>query len=169
MRPGTGMGNPVHLVIQNSTALGKAAEWATMDFWIVKQKDTELKSTSQFNALDIHNPLIDFSQYVNGENIEQEDLVIYFNLGGHHVPHSGDIPNTLMHTSASSIMFVPHNFHDRDPSRQSSTGVRLDVANRSNTKYYGGRIKEDLKVKLSDIEPDMRDYNAKDHPVRKFT
>lgn len=43
--------------------------------------------------------------------------VIWFNLGTHHVPHTGDIPNTLMTTSASSVMFAPHNFHLRDRSR----------------------------------------------------
>lgn len=74
MRPGTGMGSPVHLVIQNSTAISKAVEWASMDFWVTRQKDTEIKSGSPFNPQDIHDPLIDFSRYIDGENIEQEDL-----------------------------------------------------------------------------------------------
>lgn len=51
--------------------------------------------------------------------------VVWFNLGNHHVPHSGDIPNTLQHTSASSVWFVPYNFHDRDPSRGKSETIRL--------------------------------------------
>ncbi|RDW84682.1 hypothetical protein BP6252_02272 [Coleophoma cylindrospora] len=168
VRPGTGMGSPVHLVIQNSTAISKAVEWASMDFWVTRQKDTEIKSGSPFNPQDIHNPLIDFSRFIDGENIEQKDLVIYFNLGGHHVPHSGDLPNTLSHTSASSMMFLPHNFHDRDPSRKTSTGVKLDLRNRNNTKYYGGRNKEDLLVKLEDVEPDMDAYSSGEKNVRKL-
>ena len=51
--------------------------------------------------------------------------VIWFNLGNHHVPRSGDLPNTLQHTSASSVWFMPYNFHDRDPSRQTSQGIRV--------------------------------------------
>ena len=75
--------------------------------------------------------------------------VIYFNLGSHHVPHSGDIPNTLMHTSASSVMFTPFNFHDRDPSRHSVQGVRLNLeGERPEPRYFGGRYEEDVNLKV---------------------
>ena len=74
--------------------------------------------------------------------------VIYFNLGSHHVPHSGDIPNTLMHTSASSVMFTPFNFHDRDPSRHSVQGVRLNLrGERPEPRYFGGRYEKDVNLK----------------------
>jgi len=63
---------------------------------------------------------------LNDEAIEEEDLVVYFNLGGHHVPTSQDVPNTLMHTSASSVMFVPFNYFDEDVSRAVRQGVRVD-------------------------------------------
>jgi hypothetical protein len=73
--------------------------------------------------------------------------VVFFNLGHHHVPHSGDIPNTRMHTSASSVMFTPFNFHDSDPTRQSAQGVRID--NNDDTtevRYYGGRYHEGVSL-----------------------
>ena len=63
--------------------------------------------------------------------------VIWFNLGSHHVPHSGDIPNTLQHTSASSIMFTPYNFHDRDPSRKTAQGVRLELGDETKVRVFG--------------------------------
>lgn len=73
--------------------------------------------------------------------------VIFFNLGTHHVPTSGDIPNTLEHTSASSIIFTPHNFHDRDPSRQSAQGVRLELDERGHKeRYFGGRYEKGVKL-----------------------
>lgn len=76
-----------------------------------------------------------------------ENRVIFFNLGMHHVPHSGDIPNTLMHTSSSSVMFTPFNFHDRDPSRLTSQGVQLDVkAKTTNPKYFGQTYQEGVKL-----------------------
>jgi hypothetical protein len=74
--------------------------------------------------------------------------VIYFNLGSHHVPHSGDIPNTLMHTSASSVMFTPFNFHDRDPSRHSVQGVRLELGGeRPQPRYFGGRHEKGVHLR----------------------
>jgi primary-amine oxidase len=131
---GTGMGNTPHLTVLNSTSLGTSARWAERDIWVVRRKDEEPRAADPLSFLDTLNPLVDFSGFADGEALDREedeeydgDLVVYFNVGSHHVPHSGDIPNTLMHTSASSVMFVPHNFADRDPSRESVQGVRLQL------------------------------------------
>jgi primary-amine oxidase len=72
--PGTGMGNPSHLSFVNSTALGKSAEWAYRDLWAVRQRDAEPKSANPLNYLDPLDPLVDFSKFVDGEQIVQEDL-----------------------------------------------------------------------------------------------
>ena len=73
--------------------------------------------------------------------------MIYFNLGSHHIPHSGDIPNTLMHTSASSVMFTPFNFHDRDASRRRVQGVKLELGDEgTHARYFGGRHLEGVHL-----------------------
>jgi len=78
--------------------------------------------------------------------------VVWFSLGAHHVPSASDIPNTLMHTSASSVMFIPHNFHDRDPSRRTSQGVFIEVDAakdfESKVRYYGGRQHEGVTLNV---------------------
>lgn len=56
--------------------------------------------------------------------------VIWFNLGNHHVPHTGDLPNTLMTTSASSVMFSPHNYHLRNRAATLAHGVRVEGTGR---------------------------------------
>lgn len=125
--PGTGMGNPVHLTIENSTALSASAAWSTSDLWILRNHpDTEPAAAHHLNYLSPGTPLVDFAAMVDGEAIEEEDLVVYFNLGGHHVPSSQDVPNTLMHTSASSVLFMPFNYFDDDVSRYVRQGVRID-------------------------------------------
>lgn len=129
---GTGMGATPHLTVLNSTSLATSAKWAEKDIWVVRQKDEEPRGADPLSYLDTRNPLIDFTKIADSESLEHDeeydgDLVVYFNVGSHHIPHSGDIPNTLMHTSASSVMFVPHNFADRDPSRESVQGVRLQL------------------------------------------
>ena len=145
-----------------------------------------------------HDPIIDFTKMANHESLEHSesdsydgDLVVYFNLGAHHVPHSGDVPNTLMHTSGSSVMFVPHNFNDRDPSRESVQGVRLQLKGRKSggfagelsgdlrsrmdrrekgedsTKamYFGATYQKDVKLPLEALEPNMGGYVSKEHEV----
>ncbi|KAK8070507.1 hypothetical protein PG997_010710 [Apiospora hydei] len=135
---GTGIGSTPHLTVVNSTVLEDAARWAERDLWVVRRKDTEPRGADPFNYIDPANPLVDFTRIANGENLLHHDnnetssadgddrydgdLVVYFNVGSHHIPHSGDVPNTLAHTSASSVLFIPHNFADRDPSRESVQG-----------------------------------------------
>ena len=121
------MGTPSHLTIHNSTALGKSASWSSADLWVLKQKDSEPMGAHYLNYLSPHKPLVDFEDLADGEALnphidgdesegEGDDLVVYFNLGGHHVPSSSDIPNTLMHTSASSVVLSPFNYFDEDVS-----------------------------------------------------
>ncbi|KAK7917591.1 hypothetical protein PG985_011199 [Apiospora marii] len=164
---GTGIGNTPHLTVLNSTLLENAARWAERDLWVVRRKDTEPRGADPFNYINPVDPLIDFSRIADGEDLfyhqerkggddeederstlpdrgdEEEDydgdLVVYFNVGSHHVPHSGDLPNTLMHTSASSVMFIPHNFADRDPSRESVQGVRLQLKHKRDGGGFPGQ------------------------------
>ena len=145
--PGSGIGSPTHLTFAGSETLGKSGAWAMKDLWVTKCKDDEARSASPRNVFNTQNPLVDFESFLDGEGVEQEDLyvlpardgwkdsrqsdiryrVLWFNLGNHHVPHSGDVPNTLQHTSASSVWFVPFNFFDRDVSEKYSQGVQLDL------------------------------------------
>jgi primary-amine oxidase len=148
--PGTGMGSSPHLAIINSTALGKAAGWAYSHLWVLRQHDEELRGASEWNAWETEAPLIDFDKMVNFESTVQEDLVVYFNLGVHHLSNSQDIPNTLMHWSGTSVMFVPHNYNDRDPSRESAQGVKLSMEKGKEENfatYYGPRYNSDVRIK----------------------
>lgn len=200
---GTGMGSTPHLTIVNSTTLGDSARWAEHDVWVLRRKDTEPRSADPLNYLDPFEPIINFAAMADHETLEHGsagneydgDLVVYFNLGAHHIPHSGDIPNTLMHTSASSVMFVPHNFNDRDPSRESVQGVRLQLKgensggfagelrtdgrptgdlrprgevekNSKHAKYFGARYGKGVDVPLDALEPDLvSDYRSSRHDV----
>jgi len=74
---------------------------------------------------------------------------VYFNLGGHHVPSSQDIPNTLMHTSASSVLFMPFNYFDDDVSRRSRQGVRIDRRRRQKTTTDGDHEEGDREIRRS--------------------
>jgi len=51
----------------------------------------------------------------------------------HHIPHSGDIPNTVMTTAHSSLQFTPHNYFGSDQSRRTVNQVRIDYADGSAT------------------------------------
>lgn len=73
-----------HLTVENSSNLVDAARWAEYDVQITRQKDTEPKSAHAYNSQDVFDPPINFAEFFDGESLEQEDLVVWFNLGMHH-------------------------------------------------------------------------------------
>ena len=175
IQPGTGVGTPSHLTILNSSSLQNSALWSSADLWILKNHpSTEPAAAHPLNYLSPADPLIDFAKIANDEALNDEhaggdDLVVYFNLGGHHVPQSGDIPNTLMHTSASSVLLSPFNYFDEDVSKYSRQGVRVDANTREDVGWVegmrvvgGGRYDEmGEEVVLSvkdDLEPKVDGY-----------
>lgn len=98
------------------------------------------------NNMDSGKPLVDFSKFFDGENLEQDDIVLWFSeyprhpfvvpslilsllsdLGMHHLPHTEDFPITLMSTAQSTVAFRPHNYLSSGPSRQTVQQAELDL------------------------------------------
>lgn len=102
-----------HLTMANSSNAGRAIHFATADLFVTQQKDSEPRASDWVNTYDVDNPLVDFAKFLDGESLDQEDLyvhiqnpnptqtilalsntsrsVLWFNLGMHHVPHTGDL------------------------------------------------------------------------------
>ncbi|KAK0648916.1 copper amine oxidase [Cercophora newfieldiana] len=114
-----------HLTVKDSSNLNNAARWAEYDIQVTKQKDTEHRSTHPLNSQDTFDPPIDFAKFFDGECLRDEDLVLWLNLGMHHIPHTGDLPNTVQTTAHSGIQFTPHNYFLGDQSRRSVNQVQI--------------------------------------------
>lgn len=76
-RGGAGM----HLTIQNSSNLFNSQGFATHQLYATKQHDSEPSSSHSTSDYDPKRPLIDFSEFFDGEGLIQEDLVLWYNLG----------------------------------------------------------------------------------------
>lgn len=63
-----------YLTVKDSTNAGNAIHYATADFFVTKQKDTEPKAADWFNTFNVLDPLVDFSKYLDGESLDQEDM-----------------------------------------------------------------------------------------------
>lgn len=75
-----------HFTNQQSSNLGNLVHPFTFDLAITKRKDTEPQSTNPMNSNDIWNPLVNSDEYFDGTSLMREDLVVWFNLGIHHLP-----------------------------------------------------------------------------------
>ncbi|KAM0212473.1 hypothetical protein ACHAQD_009774 [Fusarium lateritium] len=125
-------GSTGHLTVQSSTALGQSANWANHNIYALQQHDTEPKSAYVFNSYDPHHPAVNFNDFFNGESLDQEDIVLYFNLGMHHLPNTADLPNTVTTKAVSSIIITPQNYFAGDISRRTVHQVRVSYDEKSN-------------------------------------
>ncbi|KAJ0417471.1 copper amine oxidase [Aspergillus carlsbadensis] len=157
-----------HLTVKNSTNLANSAHWAEYDVQVTQQHDYEPFAAHPYNSQDIHDPPVDFAKFFNGESLNQTDLVVWLNLGMHHVPHTGDLPNTVFTTAHSGVQFMPLNYLLGDASRQTVNMVRVDYFNGSATSIETfGQSNETCGVELSPIEDELWAYQG-DVIVRKF-
>ncbi|KAM0789976.1 hypothetical protein ACM66B_005309 [Microbotryomycetes sp. NB124-2] len=169
MMPGRGAG--IKLAMEHSDNLLKSQSFATNHFYVTKQKDNEHASAHSSNAYDTANPVINFGRFFDGEDLEQEDLVVWYNLGMHHTPHTGDLPNTVQTTAQASMIFTPHNFLYGDPSRQTVHTLRLDYDSSadfivSNVETFGSH-QPSGNFNLTAAQADYTQYKG-DINVRKF-
>ena len=116
----------MHLTIQNSSNLFKSQGFSTHALYATKHHDSEASSAHSTNAYNPAHPIVDFQKFLDGEELIQEDIVLWYNLGMHHVPHTGDIPNTVMTTAQSAVIISPHNYLLSDPSRQTKQQIRIN-------------------------------------------
>lgn len=157
-----------HLVAENSSNLVNAGHWAEFDVQITQRKDTEARAAHAYNSQDVNDPPVNFAEFFDGENLVQEDLVLWLNLGMHHIPHTGDLPNTVFTTAHSGIQFMPSNYFAIDQSRQTVNQVRINYHNGNTTAVETfGQKDVDCAVDFEPAEVDLWGYTG-DVVVRKF-
>ena len=103
----------IHLSTMKSPWSRHNMAFAKSHFAVTQQHDTEPFANSVHNANLPWKPQQDFLKFFDNESIDEEDLVVWFNLGMHHFTRAEDIPVTLFSEAVSSITFAPQNFFDR--------------------------------------------------------
>ncbi|EGO02293.1 hypothetical protein SERLA73DRAFT_86572 [Serpula lacrymans var. lacrymans S7.3] len=117
--------SPIHNTVVGSKRLLNNANWARYNLAVSRQKDSEPSSSSIWNFNLPKEPAVDFHRFFDGENITQEDLVAWVNVGMHHLPQSEDAPNTRTNTATSSFFLTPLNYFDYDVSIDSTNAILL--------------------------------------------
>jgi primary-amine oxidase len=157
-----------HLVVRSSSNLENAANWAKHDIGVSVRKDTEPRSSHPYNSQDVHSPPVDYAKFFNKESLRQQDIVMWLNLGMHHVPHTGDLPNTVFTTAHSGIQFAPSNYFLMDQSRSTVEMVRINYNNGTVTELDTfGQNDAVCSLNFQPAEPDLNHYVG-DVVIRKF-
>lgn len=103
----------IHLTPMNSPFSRHNTPFAKSNLAVTVQHDNEPYANSVANVNLPEAPQQDFMKFFDGESVEDEDIVLWFNLGMHHFTRAEDIPVTLYTEAVSSIVFAPQNFFDR--------------------------------------------------------
>ena len=77
----------------------------------------------------------------------------------HHLPHTGDLPITLMSTAQSSVVFSPHNYLLSDPSRATRQQIEIDLTGEKVTADHNGK-KRDVCTATIVVDGDYSDYEG---------
>ncbi|KAI5475104.1 hypothetical protein MNV49_001929 [Pseudohyphozyma bogoriensis] len=118
----------VHLTNLDAKRTLRNVQWAKKHAFVSRAKDTEPKSSSMWNMNLPGKPAVNFDSFFNDESVDQKDLVLWMNLGTHHVPRAEDSPNTLTNLATSYFLLVPFNYFDYDVSLESLNSVVLNQA-----------------------------------------
>lgn len=129
----------IHLSVLDSPWSRRNCEFAKTHLAVTRQHDTEPYANSVQNINLPLAPQQDFGAFFNGESVEGEDLVVWFNLGMHHFTRSEDVPVTLYTEAYSSIVFAPQNFFDRaqDGDLLNRRWVKVDEKGDLKVETYG--------------------------------
>ncbi|KAK8110994.1 uncharacterized protein PG998_007451 [Apiospora kogelbergensis] len=143
----------IHLTVKDSSVGGKALNVANHHLYATKFKDTEVRGSSPYNLLDVEDPLVDFAKFQDSESLEQEDLVLWFNLGMHHIPHTGDLPNTVFSTAHTAMLIEPFNYLAGSPHRATKQMVQLTSKNGTTAITRYGATPANCAVSSSQLNP----------------
>ncbi|KAK3312611.1 copper amine oxidase [Apodospora peruviana] len=148
----------IHLSIANSPWTRKQSGMLKSHLAVTKQHDTETYSNSWQNINMPEAPQHDFLKFFDGESVDDEDIVLWFNLGMHHFTRAEDIPVTLFTEAVSSIMFAPQNFNDR--------AQEGDLRNRRwvEVDEEGGLTYEDYGIELPTCQVQLEEPVTKIEP-----
>ncbi|KAM0748227.1 amine oxidase catalytic domain-containing protein [Meredithblackwellia eburnea MCA 4105] len=116
----------IHLTNLDNKRTLRNVQWAKKHAFVTRAKDNEPYSSSGWNMNLPGNPAVDFDSFFNDESVEQEDLVLWVNLGTHHQPRAEDSPHTLTNLASSYLLLTPHNYFDYDVSMESQNAVILN-------------------------------------------
>ena len=101
--------------------------WSLYQLAVAKYKN-ETRSSSVYNQHSPTVPQLDFRKFLeDNDDIRDEDLVAWVTIGGFHVPHSEDVPNTATAGNTARFFIRPFNYFEEDPSMGSTNAVLMKV------------------------------------------
>ncbi|TIB62328.1 hypothetical protein E3P77_03855 [Wallemia ichthyophaga] len=117
----------IHDTPDTQSRMKRNAVFSRQHVYVTKYNEDEESASSMYNMNLPNNPPVDFNTFLNDENIVQEDLVLWANVGMHHLPRASDVPSTLFLETKSGIMLSPFNYGNEELSRDLTNAIYASI------------------------------------------
>lgn len=94
-------------------------------FAATKQRDSEEQSSSIYGQANLANPSTSLTDYIDGENIRNQDVVVWVNSGLYHIPISEDAPVTPTTGNMLSFTLIPFNWANENPATDMADMIQI--------------------------------------------
>lgn len=113
-------------LLPDSHPFTKAAAWTKYHLAITQRKENEtLSHAAIYDVVAPGNPVTSLDHYINGEDIDNEDLVAWVMMGVIHVPRSEDVP--LISNFGTQFFIKPWNYYDELASMDMGNSQSFDA------------------------------------------
>eukprot|EP00775_Hariotina_reticulata_P012327 gene12327-12462_t len=109
-------------------ARSKALGFMKWNFAATQHKDNEQHSSSLYSQARLSNPSTSLTDYVNGENIRNQDIVVWVNSGLYHIPVSEDAPVTPTTGNLLGFALIPFNWAAENPATDMANMIQIETA-----------------------------------------
>uniref|UniRef100_A0A383WJJ4 Amine oxidase n=1 Tax=Tetradesmus obliquus TaxID=3088 RepID=A0A383WJJ4_TETOB len=111
-------------------ARSKALGFMKYSFAATKHKDGEVHSSSIYGQARLSNPSTSLTDYVDGEPLRNQDVVVWVNSGLYHIPVAEDAPVTTTTGNMLGFSLVPFNWANESPATDMADMVQIDTKNK---------------------------------------
>jgi hypothetical protein len=94
-------------------------------FAATKHKDSEAHSSSIYGQANLASPPNSLPDYIDGDNIRNQDVVVWVNSGLYHIPVSEDAPVTPTTGNMLSFSLIPFNWASENPATDMADMIQI--------------------------------------------
>jgi Cu2+-containing amine oxidase len=99
-------------------------------FAATKHKDAEAHSSSIYGQARLSNPSTSLPDYIDGEPLRNQDVVVWVNSGLYHIPVAEDAPVTTTTGNMLGFSLVPFNWANESPATDMADMVQINMQNK---------------------------------------
>jgi Cu2+-containing amine oxidase len=107
------------------------AGFMAYNFAATRHRDSEAHSSSIYGQARLSNPSTSLPDYIDGEPLRNQDVVVWVNSGLYHIPVAEDTPVTTTTGNMLGFSLVPFNWASESPATDMADMISITSENKA--------------------------------------